>query len=93
MADQMHAGVTGQMARENRGPATCRLGSHRWPVEGLSLSLPYVQGRLVIEVSGPAGSTGQLADSGDDREIVSGRLGLVRDTASSRPARTEVAGG
>ena len=28
---------------------------------GLSLSLPFVPGRLVIEVSGPAGSTGVLA--------------------------------
>ena len=60
---------------------------------GFSLSLPYVPGRLVIEVSGPAGNTGLLADSGDDRAVVSGRLALVRDAASSRTVRTEVTGG
>jgi transcriptional regulator with XRE-family HTH domain len=61
--------------------------------EGLSLSLPYVPGRLVIEVSGPAGNTGQVAGDGADREIVTGRLALVRaTTSSSRPARTEVTG-
>lgn len=60
---------------------------------GLSLSLPYVPGRLVIEVSGPAGNTGQVAGGDADREITSGRLALVRDTtSSSRPARTEVTG-
>jgi len=56
---------------------------------GLSLSLPYVPGRLVIEVSGPAGNTGQVAD-GADREITSGRLALVRD---ARTAGAEVSGG
>jgi len=61
--------------------------------EGLSLSLPYVPGRLVIEVSGPAGNTGQVAGDGADREIVTGRLALVRATTSSPgPARTEVTG-
>ena len=56
---------------------------------GLSLSLPYVPGRLVIEVSGPAGNTGQV--TGDaDREITSGRLALVRD---ARTAGTEVSSG
>ena len=60
---------------------------------GLSLSLPYVPGRLVIEVSGPAGNTGQVAGGDADREITSGRLALVRDTtSSSRPARTEATG-
>jgi len=61
--------------------------------EGMSLSLPYVPGRLVIEVSGPAAGTGLLASSGDDREVVSGRLALVRDAASSATARMEVTGG
>lgn len=59
----------------------------------LSLSLPYVPGRLVIEISDPAAGTGLLADDGGDREAVSGRLALVRDTASSRTAQTEVTGG
>ena len=35
--------------------------------EGMSLSLPYVPGRLVIEISGPAEDTAQLAGGGDDR--------------------------
>jgi transcriptional regulator with XRE-family HTH domain len=56
---------------------------------GLSLSLPYVPGRLVIEVSGPAGNTGVVAGDGEDREIAVGRLALVRKAA---PARTEVTG-
>jgi len=56
---------------------------------GLSLSLPYVPGRLVIEVSGPAAGTGQLTAAG---EMVNGRLALVRDAASAATARTEAAG-
>lgn len=56
---------------------------------GLSLSLPYVPGRLVIEVSGSATGTGQLTDSG---ERVNGRLALVRDAASAATARTEITG-
>ena len=60
---------------------------------GLSLSLPYVPGRLMIEVSGPAAGTGLLAGGGDDdREITGGRLALVPGTVSSRAARTEVTG-
>jgi len=58
--------------------------------EGLSLSLPYVPGRLVIEVSGPAANTGAVA--GEDREIAGGRLTLVRDAAPAEPGRTEVTG-
>jgi transcriptional regulator with XRE-family HTH domain len=58
---------------------------------GMSLSLPYVPGRLVIEVSGPAAGTGLLA-GGDDREIAGGRLALVPGTASSTAARTEGTG-
>jgi len=60
--------------------------------EGMSLSLPYVPGRLVIEVSGPAIGTGLLAGGGDDREIIGGRLALVPGAAPSRAARTEVTG-
>ncbi len=58
---------------------------------GMSLTLPYVPGRLVLEVSGPAGNAGCLAGGGDDRETVPGRLALVRDNAPS-PARTRTAG-
>jgi transcriptional regulator with XRE-family HTH domain len=53
------------------------------------LSLPYVPGRLVIEISGPAGDTAQIADGG---EMASGPLALVRDAASAAPARAEVTG-
>jgi len=56
---------------------------------GLSLSLPYVPGRLVIELSGPAAGTGELTDAG---EVVNGRLALVRDAASAATARTEASG-
>jgi transcriptional regulator with XRE-family HTH domain len=40
---------------------------------GLSLSLPYVPGRLVIEISDPSASAGQIAES------VTGQLALVED--------------
>ena len=58
---------------------------------GLSLSLPYVPGRLVIEVSGPAGDTCLRAGDVDDHAVSGGRLALVPGTASSKAARTEVA--
>jgi transcriptional regulator with XRE-family HTH domain len=58
--------------------------------EGMSLSLPYVPGRLVIEVSGPAAGSGQLTGDGDGRAIASGRLALVPGTGQ---ARTEVSSG
>jgi transcriptional regulator with XRE-family HTH domain len=44
---------------------------------GMSLTLPYVPARLVIEVSGPVGAAG-LAESGVPR-VAPGRLALVRD--------------
>jgi len=89
------ADTAGATAREDERPGT---GSRRGlpggarPAvsDGMSLSLPYVPGRLVIEVSGPAGHAGQLAGDGHGREVVTGRLALVPDTASSRTARTEV---
>jgi hypothetical protein len=60
---------------------------------GLSLSLPYVPGRLVIEVSGPAASTGQVIGDVAEGEITSGRLALVRDAVpSSSAAQTERTG-
>jgi transcriptional regulator with XRE-family HTH domain len=48
--------------------------------EGMSLSLPYVPGRLVIEISGPAEDTAQLAGGGDVRTAAGGRLALVPRT-------------
>ncbi len=45
---------------------------------GLSLSLPYVPGRLVIEVSDPLVSHGHDARDGDYPDPVSGQLALVQ---------------
>jgi transcriptional regulator with XRE-family HTH domain len=44
---------------------------------GMSLTLPYVPARLVIEVSGPAGAA-SLADGGSVTGAAPGRLALVR---------------
>jgi transcriptional regulator with XRE-family HTH domain len=52
---------------------------------GMSLSLPYVPSRLVIEISGPAEGTAQLAGGGEVRTVAGGRLALV--------PRTDGAGG
>lgn len=59
--------------------------------EGITLTLPYVPARLVIEVSGPAGNPGLLADPFDGGEVVPGRLALVRDGTPGQ-ARAEAAG-
>jgi transcriptional regulator with XRE-family HTH domain len=59
------------------------------PGGGFSLSLPYVPGRLVIEVSGPAAIPG-LAP-GENTAIAGGRLALVRDVTSGISGR-EVTG-
>jgi transcriptional regulator with XRE-family HTH domain len=45
--------------------------------EGMSLTLPYVPARLVIEVSGPAGAA-SLAEGGSVTGAAPGRLALVR---------------
>ena len=58
--------------------------------EGMSLSLPYVPGRLVIEISGPAEGTAQLAGGGDVRTAAGGRLALVPRTDGT--SGTEVTG-
>ena len=55
----------------------------------MSLSLPQIPCRLVIEISSPDASTGQLTGDSEDRVAVSGQLALIRDTVSSRPGRTE----
>ena len=47
--------------------------------QGLSLSLPYVPGRLVIEVSDPAGKAARGASGTDYPESVNGQLTLVQD--------------
>ena len=52
---------------------------------GLLLSLPYVPGRLVIEVSGPAGDAAVLAAGAD--EVAGGRLRLVSGMGGADCAR------
>ncbi len=46
---------------------------------GLSLSLPYVPGRLVIEISEPAASAGQITPGTAYPDSVTGQLALVQD--------------
>ena len=46
---------------------------------GLSLSLPYVPGRLVIEISEPAPGAGQIAPGTAYADSVTGQLALVQD--------------
>jgi transcriptional regulator with XRE-family HTH domain len=76
-----------EMEQDPRRPA----GEGRAVITGgMSLTLPYVPGRLVIEVSGPAGNAGLVADGSDGWEAVPGRLALVRDS-SSGTARREAA--
>ena len=72
----------GQDPRSPAGGARAMTG------EGMSLTLPYVPARLVIEVSGPAGSPGLLSSAADDSEATPGRLALVRDSLPGT-ARTE----
>jgi hypothetical protein len=62
-------------------------------VGGFSLSLPYVPGRLVIEVSGPAGDSGQLSGGVAEPAVTGGRLTLVRDGARTGGTWMEGAGG
>lgn len=51
--------------------------------QGLSLSLPYVPSRLVIEVSDQVVSAGRGAPETDCPDSVTGRLALVQDWPSS----------
>jgi transcriptional regulator with XRE-family HTH domain len=70
----------GELAALAHPPA--RRGKHAEPsghaaqaaTHGLSLSLPYVPGRLVIEISDPAADVGQASDG-----PAGGQLALVRD--------------
>jgi transcriptional regulator with XRE-family HTH domain len=74
---------------EPRGVLACRAGDARAVIGGcISLTLPYVPGRLVIEVSGLAEDAGWLVGDGEDREAVGGRLTLVRRVASPETGRT-----
>ena len=52
--------------------------------EGMTLTLPYVPARLVIEIAAPAAAPAHAEPGG-------GHLALVRDSASGQ-ARTEAAG-
>ena len=63
-------------AREN--PPSQARGTPVPMTEGMSLSLPYVPGRLVIEISDPAVNAGQVAAGPDCPESVTGQLAVVR---------------
>ena len=60
--------------------------------KGMSLSLPYVPGRLVIEISGPAEGSAQLAGGGDVRTVSGGRLALVPRMGGVGDGGTEATG-
>ncbi len=84
--------VTGdddELAARGNPPGQAR-GTRVAMGEGMSLSLPYVPGRLVIEISGPAEGTAQLAGGGDVRTAAGGRLALVPRTDGT--SGTEVTG-
>jgi hypothetical protein len=55
---------------------------------GMSLTLPYVPARLVIEVSGPAGDAG-LAEGDGVTGAASGRLALVRGVGTRQADGSE----
>jgi transcriptional regulator with XRE-family HTH domain len=61
--------------------------------EGVSLSLPQVPCRLVIEICGPDVTTGRHVGASDNREAVSGRLALIPGTASSRSGHAKATRG
>lgn len=85
--------VTHDDEREPQGSLSSQASDARAAIsEGMSLTLPYVPGRLVIEVSGPAGNAGRLAGDGEDREVAGGRLALVRGPVSPEAGQTEVTG-
>jgi transcriptional regulator with XRE-family HTH domain len=67
-------------------------GTRAAMADGMSLSLPYVPGRLVIEVSGPSEETARLAGSGDDRTAAGCRLALVPRVGVVGDGGTEVTG-
>ena len=78
-----------ERASQAKPPDPASDGTRIAATGGLSLSLPYVPSRLVIEVSGPSGNAGQVTGELADGEITSGRLALVPDTTM---AGTEVTG-
>jgi transcriptional regulator with XRE-family HTH domain len=80
--------VTGGEAASPGTPRGQAPGARVAAGEGFSLALPYVPGRLVIEVSGPAGDTGQLTADGDEHAVTGGQLALLPGPAGG----TAVAG-
>jgi transcriptional regulator with XRE-family HTH domain len=67
------ASLAGPPARRDNRPESSGHAAHGG-AHGLSLSLPYVPGRLVIEISDPAADAGQ-----DSAEPAGRQLALVRD--------------
>lgn len=66
----------GPPAREEMAAALCASPAPAG-VQALSLSLPYVPGRLVIEISDPALDSGSAVRGADDAEYAGGHLALV----------------
>lgn len=79
------AATTEPPNRDERKPAATRDQPADTPTQppasavGLSLSLPYIPGRLVIEVSGPAASAGQVTPGAAYPKTAGGQLALVQD--------------
>ena len=67
----------GDAPEQGQAPARQARDARAVTGEGMSLTLPYVPARLVIEVSGPAGAA-SLAEGGSVTGAAPGRLALVR---------------
>jgi transcriptional regulator with XRE-family HTH domain len=73
---------TNRDERQSAASPDPRADAPAWPLageHGLSLSLPYVPGRLVIEISEPTASVGQIAPGTPYPDSVTGQLALVQD--------------
>jgi hypothetical protein len=82
--------VTGDSEPPSHGNPPGQTDGSQAQTAGLSLSLPYVPGRLVIEVSGPA-AIASLAP-GENAATAGRRLALVRDVTSPGTPGREVTG-
>ena len=79
------AGAVEAAPDEGHNPGRGAADGPAVPGEGMTLTLPYVPARLVIEISDPAVTASVHAEPG------AGHLALVRDSASGR-TRAKAAG-